>query len=72
MQIIKNPWFIYAASIVAGFGGWLYALPTWSAASTPQAIGGLLLIVASVTATASGGSIIKPNQQSKGETSNEN
>jgi hypothetical protein len=71
MQIIKNPWFIYGSSLIAGFGGWLYSLPNWTAAGTTQAIGGLLLIVGSVTATAVGGSIIKPNQ-SKGETSNEN
>jgi hypothetical protein len=67
MQVIKNPWFIYAASVMAGFGGWLYALPTWTAAGSPQAIGGLMLIIGSISATAAGGSIIKPNQPSKGE-----
>lgn len=71
-QIIKHPWFIYIASLIAGVGGWLYSLPAWTAAMAPQSIGGLLLIVASVTATASGGSIIKSNQQSKGDVPNEN
>jgi hypothetical protein len=55
-----NPKLLWAASMLAGIGGWMAVLPNWAAACTPVSIGGLMLIVGSITATAFGGSVIKP------------
>lgn len=52
--------FIYIASLSFGLGGWMVALPEWTDATSPAAVGGLLMILASITAPALGGSIIKP------------
>lgn len=37
-----------AAALAGGLGGWVVTLPTWNAALTPIAFGGLLMILASV------------------------
>jgi hypothetical protein len=54
---------LWGASCLFSVGGWIVALPNWAAATTPAAFGGLLMILASVTATALGGSIVKPYQK---------
>lgn len=59
----KYKWlFIYLASLIFGLGGWMVALPTWTDATSPAAVGGLLMILASITAPAFGGSVIKPTK----------
>jgi len=56
-----KPIVVWLASMIFGIGGWMVVLKDWSDADTPGAVGGLLMIVASITAPAFGGSIIKPS-----------
>jgi len=53
---------VWIASLIFGLGGWMVVLKDWTDADTPGAVGGLLMIIASITAPAFGGSIIKPNK----------
>jgi hypothetical protein len=55
-----NPKLLLIASLVGGLGGWMMTLASWHAALTPTSIGGLFVVLASITATAMGQSIIKP------------
>lgn len=55
-----DPKKLWITSLVGGIGGWMITLPSWSAALTPVSLGGLLLVLGSITATALGGSLIKP------------
>jgi len=57
---MSKPKLIWIASMVFGVGGWMVTLAGWEAALTPVSLGGLLMILGSVTASALGGSIIKP------------
>lgn len=50
--------FLYA-SLLAGLGGWMITLQSWSAALTPVSIGGLLVVEAGVVCAWLGKSPLK-------------
>jgi len=50
---------ILSLSVLFSFGGWCVTLQTWADALHPQMIGGLLMILVSVAASALGVTIIK-------------
>ena len=52
-----------AASLLCGIGGWIITLANWNAATTPVAIGGLLMIVGSIVCAWLNKSPLKGQQQ---------
>jgi hypothetical protein len=50
---------ILVLSVLFAIGGWMIILPTWPAALLPQNMGGLLMILVSIAASALGVTIIK-------------
>jgi hypothetical protein len=50
---------ILVLSILFSIGGWMVTLQTWSDALQPQNLGGLLMILASLFASALGVTIIR-------------
>jgi hypothetical protein len=46
--------FVLLVTLLGGVGGWLIAAPTWVSLTTPTAIGGLLVILASTLGAAFG------------------
>lgn len=53
------------ASLIAGLGGWMITLPTWSAAFTPVSFGGLLAVEAGVICAWLGKSPLKTFNERK-------
>jgi hypothetical protein len=52
---------LLVASLIAGIGGWMVTLASWSVALTTINLGGLLVILAGVVVAWLGKSPIKPN-----------
>jgi len=54
-----NPIVTFIGSLLLGIGGWIITLNTWQDATTPVALGGLVLIVGGILAPATSDSILE-------------